>query len=175
LQDAEAIGADEVLPVFLPFLRPGGAPHQHGNASGVFHGIRVEHGRGHLYRAVVQGIACSLQSLYEDVVRVTGREIDELTIVGGGALNPLLMQSISSGLGLPVQLLGNQESNCLAAALCAGIGVGIWPDAGAAKASGVFHKQTRFEPDPSQHAALAAAQTRFRASMQIAQQLWSLD
>jgi sugar (pentulose or hexulose) kinase len=85
------------------------------------------------------------------------------------------MQSISSGLGIPVQLLGNQESNCLAATLCAGIGVGIWPDAGAAKAAGVFHKQKRYKPNSSQHEALAAAQTRFRASMQIAQQLWSLN
>lgn len=175
LQEASDLDPDAALPVFLPFLRPGGAPHQHGNASGVFHGIRVEHGRGHLYKAVVLGIAQSLQVLYEDVARVTGRQIDTLTIVGGGARNPMLMQAVSSGLGIPVQLLANQESNCLAAALCAGLGVGIWPDAGAAKASGIFHQQGRIEPDAGQREQLAAAQARFKASMRIAQQLWSLE
>jgi sugar (pentulose or hexulose) kinase len=175
LKEASDLGQEEVLPVFLPFLRPGGAPHQHGNASGVFHGIRVEHTRAHMYKSVVMGIAQSLQVLYDNVTRVTGRTIDELTIVGGGARNPLLMQSISSGLGIPVQLLSNQESNCLAAAMCAGLGVGVWPDAAAARDSGLFHKQDRFEPDASQHARLVEAQAKFRASMQIAQQLWSLE
>jgi xylulokinase len=175
LQEASDLGQDEALPVFLPFLRPGGAPHQHGNASGVFHGIRVEHTRAHMYKSVVMGIAQSLQVLYDDVTRVTGRSIDELTIVGGGARNPMLMQSISSGLGIPVQLLSNQESNCLAAAMCAGLGVGVWPDAAAARDSGLFYKQDRFEPDASERDRLVAAQAKFRASMQIAQQLWSLE
>ena len=121
------------------------------------------------------GIAQSLQVLYDDVTRVTGRSIDELTIVGGGARNPMLMQSISSGLGIPVQLLSNQESNCLAAAMCAGLGVGVWPDAAAARDSGLFYKQDRFEPDASERDRLVAAQAKFRASMQIAQQLWSLE
>lgn len=175
LAEASRLDESEVLPLFLPFLRPGGAPHQHGNASGVFHGLRVEHGRAHLYKAVVMGIAQSLQVLYEDVTRVTGRNINALTIVGGGARNPMMMQVIASGLGIPVQLLSNQESNCLAAALCAGLGVGIWPDAISAKDSGIFRRQDRFEPDPAARDQLVAAQAKFKASMQIAQQLWSLE
>lgn len=174
LAEAKKLDDNEVLPVFLPFLRPGGAPHQHGNASGVFHGLRIEHGRAHLYKAVVMGIAHSLQVLYEDVIRVTGREISSLTIVGGGARNPMMMQAISSGLGIPVQLLSNQESNCLAAALCAGVGVGIWPDAMSAKNSGIFHQQGGFEPDPKMRDQLVVAQTKFKESMQIAQKLWSI-
>ena len=175
LAEASKLNEDEMLPVFLPFLRPGGAPHQHSNASGVFHGLRIEHNRAHLYKAVVMGIAQSLQVLYDDVTRVTGRQIDALTIVGGGARNPMMMQAIASGLGIPVQLLSNQESNCLAAALCAGLGVGIWPDAMAAKDSGIFHRRVSFQPDPAKRDELAAAQAKFKASMQIAKQLWSLE
>ncbi len=174
LEEASMLDENDILPVFLPFLRPGGAPHQHGNASGIFHGLHVEHRRAHLYKAVVLGIAHSLQVLYEDVTRVTGRNIDALTIVGGGARNPMMMQAISSGLGIPIRLLANQESNCLAAALCAGLGVGIWPDALSAKDSGIFHSQSGFEPDPAAREQLVAAQAKFNASMQIAQQLWSL-
>ncbi|WP_068088109.1 xylulokinase [Polycladidibacter stylochi] len=174
LAEVAAIG-DEATPMFLPFLRPGGAPHQHGNASGVFYGLRNEHKRAHLYKSVVMGIAHSLQVLYDDVTRVTGRKIDELTIIGGGARNPLLMQSVSSGLGIPVQLLADQEANCLAAALCAGVGVGIWPNASAAKESGIFQRTARYQPDPAKKEELALAQAKFRTSIEIAKQLWSLE
>ena len=174
LKEAGELPPDNTLPVFLPFLRPGGAPHQHDNASGVFHGVRVEHNRAHLYKAVLQGISHSLHQLYEDVSRVTGRSIGELAVVGGGAMNPMLMQMVSDGLSLPVNLLANQDSNCLGAALCAGLGVGVWSDADAAKASGIFHQQGQHLPGTVDRDKVDAAYRRYRASMDIAQQLWSL-
>ncbi|MDG1021206.1 MAG: FGGY family carbohydrate kinase [Emcibacteraceae bacterium] len=175
LEEATALSNDESIPLFLPYLRAGGAPHHHGNASGVFHGIRLRHTRAHLYKSVVLGIAHSLQLLYEDVVRVTGRDINELTIVGGGALNPMLMQSIASSIGIPVRLLANQESNCLGAALCAGLSVGIWPSADAAKEAGIFHQNDQFNPEIENKEKLSIAYQRFQKSLEVAQSLWTLN
>jgi xylulokinase len=128
IREASAVPLSENTILFLPYLRPGGAPHNNLNARGVFFGIGLEHSRAHLFRAVLEGFAFSLRQVIERFEHFRGQRIERFTVIGGGARNPLWMQLIASITGRQVITTRlNQASNCFAAAVNAGIGIGLIP------------------------------------------------
>lgn len=94
-----AVGADGLL--FLPFVD--GAP-EHPDASGTFLGISGAHRRGHLTRAVIEGVAQYHRVLLDRVV-ASGAEIDDRPwrLAGGGARSDLWAQIFADVLGRPIR------------------------------------------------------------------------
>ena len=56
------------------------------SARGAFFGLRINHGRGHLVRAVMEGVAFALRDCYEvfKELGITANELLILLIRGGG-------------------------------------------------------------------------------------------
>ncbi|PPK93472.1 rhamnulokinase [Kineococcus xinjiangensis] len=75
-------------------------------------------------RCIVDSLALAHAETLADAVRLSGREVDVVHVVGGGALNALLMQATADACGLPV-LAGPAEAtalgNLLAQARAAGV------------------------------------------------------
>lgn len=146
IADATAVRPKDSTALFLPFLRGGGAPHNNMNARGEFLGLGLEHGRGHLIRAVLEGLAYNIRSLVQKLEGRRGSRLAAVTLVGGGAQNALWMQIVADVLQRPVRVNTlKQEGNCFAAALNVAVGLGHMSRHADAKALAQIDRS--FEPD----------------------------
>ncbi|MHC1480930.1 FGGY-family carbohydrate kinase [Frateuria aurantia] len=141
-------GAQGLL--FLPYLMGERSPVWDARASAAFVGLGLQHGRGHMYRAVLEGVAMALRHNIEAGSH-QGIQLDErLIVVGGAAHSDLWMQIIADITQRDIYTIEEQVEAAMGAALLAGIGSGeIGADA---IASGWIHLQRRARPDP-RHAA----------------------
>jgi xylulokinase len=96
-------GADGLT--FLPYLTGERTPHADANARGVFFGLHAAHGRGHLVRAVVEGITFALRDSLE-LVRALGVTPEEAVAVGGGARSEIWRQMQADVFGVPIVTVG---------------------------------------------------------------------
>ncbi len=121
---------------FLPYLSGERTPHPDPLARGAFVGLTVRHTRGHLTRAVLEGVSFGLRDGFE-LIRQSeaGRVIRQVRVSGGGAKSPLWRQILADVLGAPLVTVEALEGAAYGAALLAGVGVGVWPDVEAATAS----------------------------------------
>ena len=115
--------------VFVPALAGLGAPHWRPDARGLFAGIDRGTTRGHLARAVLEGIALQIQDLAEAMKLDSGRDSPAFKVDGGAARNDLLMQYQADILGTTVVRPKNVETTSLGAAFLGGLGVGFWKSA----------------------------------------------
>ncbi|GAB7192671.1 rhamnulokinase family protein [Kineococcus sp. NUM-3379] len=75
-------------------------------------------------RCVVDSLALAHARTLADAVRLSGREVDVVHVVGGGALNALLMQATADACGLPV-LAGPVEATALGNLLAQATALGV--------------------------------------------------
>lgn len=137
--------------LFHPYLY--GSPHGP-QASGGFLGLHGWHDRGDLIRAVIEGIAFN-HRVHVDALRA-GFHPTEARLTGGISRSPLYARIFADALGLPVTVTDTEEAAAWGAALCAGAGVGLFPDPTADPRDLAL---TTYTPDPTRSAAL---ERRFR-------------
>jgi xylulokinase len=143
---AREIPLSEDTVVFLPYMRPGGAPYNNMSARGTFVGIGLNHKREHLFRAVLEGVSCNIRLLLDRFEKFRGQQLPTLNIIGGGSRNPYWMQLIADISGRRITTTSlKQEANCFAAAQCAGVGVGVYKDFKEIK--GLFNIEEEYLPD----------------------------
>lgn len=116
----------------LPYLQGERTPVWDAKARGVFTGVSIAHGRGHLYRAVLEAVAVSFRHCLE-VLRERGLTLHEIVAVNGGARSEVWRQIICDALGVPLAYLPESPGAPAGAALLAGLGTGVLPDVGVAK------------------------------------------
>jgi xylulokinase len=132
--------------VFLPYLTGERTPHLDPDARGGFVGLTVRHGRGHLTRAVMEGVAFSMRDGLE-IMRDLGTPDDDVRAVGGGARSPLWLQLQADVYGRPIRRTVIDEGPAYGAALLAGVAAGAFADVGDAAAR-VRLREEVTEPDP---------------------------
>lgn len=113
--------------VFLPYLLGERSPRWNPDTSGSFLGIKMEHEKCDYIRAVLEGVAMNLDIILE--AHREREEITELVLTGGGAKGDILAQILSDVLGVRLHRLDNVEAaTSIAAAVIAGVGVGVFDD-----------------------------------------------
>ena len=115
-------------PLFAPYLSGERTPHVDPDVRAAFVGLSHEHTRGHLVRAVLEGVAFGLRDSLE-LLRELGVDAHVARASGGGARSELWLQIIASVLGVPVELTAVEEGSAYGAALLAGVRNGVWRDA----------------------------------------------
>ncbi len=100
-------GADGLL--FHPYLSGERTPYWEPTLRGTFSGASFRHRKAHFARAVLEGIAYSLCDAF---IAITERSSipDRVRVVGGGTLEPLLMEILSSVLGRTLIAMKNVDS-----------------------------------------------------------------
>ncbi|GFP21422.1 xylulokinase [Candidatus Hakubella thermalkaliphila] len=124
-KEAEEVEAGSEGLLFLPYLTGERTPHADANTRGVFFGLTYRHGRGHLVRSVMEGVAFSLRDCFE-LVKDIGISVKRLVISGGGARSPLWRQTLADVLGQEIVTINVEEGPAFGAALLAGVGSGIF-------------------------------------------------
>lgn len=133
---------------FLPYLTGERTPHPDPLARGAFIGLTTRHTRGHMTRAVLEGVAYGLRDSFELVkASEAGRVIKQVRVSGGGAKSPLWRQIMADVFGAALVTVDAPEGAAYGAALLAGIGAGIWPDAITACQAIPLGEETPVGPD----------------------------
>ncbi|MBW7904556.1 MAG: xylulokinase [Phycisphaerae bacterium] len=114
--------------LFLPYLTGERTPHADPAARGVFFGLTLRHGKGHLARAVLEGVAYGLRDGLE-LTRGLGIDARQIHLSGGGAASPLWRQILADVFDRPLALLEINQGAAYGAALLAGVGAGAFRDA----------------------------------------------
>lgn len=118
-------GSDKLI--FLPWLSGERAPVLDHYARGGFIGLTMSHTKGHMARAVMEGVAYHLRWICE-AMENTGFHIDRLNAIGGGCSSPLWIQIISDTTGRPVRVVRNHlEAGAVGASLAVAVGLGLHP------------------------------------------------
>lgn len=131
---------------FLPYLTGERTPYPDPQARGAFVGLTLRHGRPHLVRAVMEGVAYGLRDSLE-IIRKIGIDIQEVRVSGGGARSALWRQILADVLATPVSAVNVTEGAAYGAALLAGAGVGVFPNVVAASRTATRVTWTA-TPDP---------------------------
>jgi sugar (pentulose or hexulose) kinase len=115
-------GSDGVM--HLPYLCGVMNPYWDSSARGAFIGLSSSHHRGHLYRAILEGIAFEQLFALRAVEKTIGTTVQTLVAIGGGAASILWRQILADVTGKTICLPQNTESSCLGAGIAAAIGAG---------------------------------------------------
>lgn len=128
----------------LPHFCGSGTPHMDPGSRGAIVGLDLSMGRDEIVRAIVDSQNYEMR-LNLDIWRDGGVEIDRLRVYGGLAQSDRLLQTKADVLGVEVIRLECPEAGCFGAAVLAGVGTGLIPDAEA-----FLHEHVRelraFEP-----------------------------
>ena len=128
---AEAPAGSEGL-YFLPYLTGERTPHPDPLARGAFIGMTSRHSRGHMTRAVLEGVAFGLKDSFTLIDQAGLPETFEARISGGGAKSPVWQRIIADVLGAPLVNINTTEGGAFGAAILASVAAGVYPDAASA-------------------------------------------
>ena len=124
LAEAQQVAPGSDGLVVLPYFAGERTPLFDPQARGIICGLTLRHGRGHIYRALLEATAYGVRHILE-VMRQAGGEITRLVAVGGGTKGGLWTQIVSDVIGLPQDIpektIGASYGDALLAALAAGL------------------------------------------------------
>jgi glycerol kinase len=129
---------------FVPALAGLGAPYWAPDARGALSGLHLGTTRGHIARAVAEGIAASVAVLAAAAVADLGRPLSSLRADGGLTRSRLLMQAQADLLQVPVLVCRSPDATALGVAALARLGTG--QAASAAEAAGTVELERIVDP-----------------------------
>jgi len=118
-----APGADGVL--WAPYLMGERTPHCDPNVRAALVGLASNHGRGHVVRAVMEGVAFSLRDTFT-IFSAMSIPVHRVVAGGGGARSPLWRQIQADVYGRAIETVEIDEGAAYGAAILAGVGAGTW-------------------------------------------------
>ncbi len=142
---AIAPGSDGLL--WAPYLLGERTPHLDPEVRASFAGIHSGHGAAHFTRAVLEGVAYSLQDTFTLFAELS-IPVSAIRLGGGGARGPLWRRIQAAVYGQPIEILTAEEGGAFGSALMAGVGVGHWATLDDACRASITVAE-RIAPDPA--------------------------
>ncbi|MHB0923952.1 MAG: xylulokinase [Bellilinea sp.] len=128
LKEAETVPAGSEGLLFLPYLSGERTPYPDPQARGAFIGLTIRHTRGHMTRAVLEGVAFGLKDGLKLIQNAGLERITQVRASGGGTKGALWRQILASVLESKLVTVNTAEGAAFGAALLAGVGARVWPD-----------------------------------------------
>lgn len=114
-------GSDGLM-IVLDWLAPTDQPFRKGSILG----LDARHGRFHVHRAILEGIAITMARHSHAMARELERDFSRLILAGGGAQSPLFAQIFADVFALPVTRSTVPSGAGLGAAICAAVGSAMY-------------------------------------------------
>ena len=146
-EEASSAPAGSEGAFWLPYLMGERTPHLDPNARAALVGLTASHTRGHLIRAVMEGVAYSLK----DTFTIFGEmkiPVTSIRLGGGGARSPLWRQIQADVYDHEVEIVAAEEGAAYGAAILAGVGAGGWKSVDEA-CDCVVRVASRVAPNPA--------------------------
>jgi xylulokinase len=112
--------------LFLPYLTGERTPHPDPLARGAWVGLTIRHGRPHLTRAVLEGVAFGIKDSFTLIQDAGLGGIQQVRVSGGGARSALWRQIMADVLGVELVTVNTAEGAAYGAALLAAVGAGLY-------------------------------------------------
>jgi len=124
-------------------------PHTDPLSRGAITGLSLKHGRAHIFRAMIEGVAFGTEAIFK-AMRANGYVPDEFRICGGATRSELWMQIHADVSGIPLTLTEVADAPALGSAILAAVAAGQY--ASIEEAAGAMVKVTRrIEPNMAVH------------------------
>lgn len=159
LAESAPPGSDGII--FLPYMTGERTPHFDPAARGVFFGLSLSRGLGHMARSVMEGVAFSLADSAR-LMSEAGTPLEVVYLSGGGAKSDLWTRIVASVLELPIKRLSVDEGPSFGAAALALVGGGFW-NSPAEVADATLSIRDEVRPDPEWSRIYADVRERYRA------------
>lgn len=150
--------------LFYPHLSGATSPHWTAGARGSFHGMSLATSRGHMARAVMEGVAYQVKENLEATQALAG-VVDRVVVFGGGANSPLWREILGDVLDRPLAWAA-AETAALGAAMLAGLGAGEFASLNEARQRMLRPPHLR-QPDPAGVAQYSSAYAAYRRLEEI--------
>lgn len=126
MADSVEPGSDRLI--FAPWLSGERAPVLDHYARGAFVGLSLGHAKGHMVRAIMEGVAFHLRWICQALEDV-GLTLGQINAIGGGSTSPAWTQIISDIIGRDLHVVANPvQAGAVGAALTVAVGMGVYPD-----------------------------------------------
>ncbi len=97
-------------------------------SKGAMLGLSTQHSKADWYRALVEGLLFALKDGQAHVAECTKQKITTLFAAGGGSQSDAVMQTAADIFAMPISRPHTSETSGLGAAMCAAVGMRIYPD-----------------------------------------------
>lgn len=140
-------GADGL--VVLDHFQGNRNPYTDPDSRGLIAGLGLHHTRGHIYRAILEGIALGTELIRERMA-ASGLDAEAIAVCGGATNAELWLQLHADILGRPLQVPRVTDGPILGCAILAAVGCGLYRDTHSAVAAMVSFART-IAPRPAIH------------------------
>ncbi|MGE5677394.1 MAG: xylulokinase [Pseudomonadota bacterium] len=123
LEEAAGVEPGSGKLIFLPYLMGERTPYSDPDAKGCFVGMSATTTRGHMTRAVLEGVIFGLYDSLR-ILQEQGAPIKQLRVIGGGARSQLWKQTLADIFGYEVEEINTNQGGALGAAILAATGAG---------------------------------------------------
>ncbi|HDN01585.1 MAG TPA: hypothetical protein ENF42_01275 [Candidatus Bathyarchaeota archaeon] len=132
--------------LFTPWLFGERAPLDDATVRGGFYNLSLEHSRGHVARAVLEGVALNMKWALYYLEKLTGR-VETIHMIGGGAASDTWCQIFADVLGKEVLRISDpKEAGARGAAIIAAVALGKIP--GFKEAASLVRVEKTYKPSP---------------------------
>jgi xylulokinase len=138
--------------MLLPYWEGAMNPYWDMDARGCIVGLSDAHERGHIYRALIEGVALEQALVLDLIAQRTGIAVETFVAIGGIAASDLWCRIMADVLGVPVSRSATLEAASLGAAVCAAKGAGWYPTIEETAERMCDQATAVFAPDAAQHA-----------------------
>jgi xylulokinase len=132
IDEATAVAAGSEGLFFLPYLTGERTPHADPLARAGWIGLTVRHGRAHMTRALLEGVAFGLKDSFTLIQQAGLGAISQVRLSGGGAKSKLWRQILADVLAVELVTVNTTEGAAYGAALLAAVGAGVYGTVAAA-------------------------------------------
>ncbi len=141
---------------FLPYLAGERTPHADPDARGSFVGLTLKHKRGHLARALMEGVTYAMRDSLE-IMRELDVPIRQIRVSGGGSKSQLWRQMQADVFGKKAVTINAEQGPAFGVALLAAVGDGAYKNIQEACAATI----SVTSETPTERAAKRAYDARF--------------
>ncbi len=136
-----------------------------------FYGVAGWHTKNHLLRAVYEGVVYGHMSHIEKL-KSSDIQMDIARFTGGAARSTVWGQMFADAIGIPMEVVDGEETGARGAAMCAGIGVGVYDNYQDAVEKTVIVKN-RYQPDHERTALYRERFVEYQNLVQVMNEAWN--
>jgi ribulokinase len=138
------VGSDGL--VILDFFAGNRTPYKNPKLKGVIYGLRLNHTKYHVYRAVMESVAFGTKNIIENFAG-QGYQIDRIVGSGGATKNEVWLQIMADVTGKTITVNTCTDAGVLGHGVVGAVASGVYPDLRTA-VDHMIHPARTYTPDP---------------------------
>jgi xylulokinase len=124
-EQAASVPAGSEGLLMIPCLSGNYFPESCPEMRGVYAGIGLDHGKPHMARALLEGVAYVIRQ-YAGMLRGAGAKVNRMLCLGGGSRSPVWSQIKADICNVPIVTFACEEAAALGAGILAAVGCGLY-------------------------------------------------